>query len=553
MKSFLPCPQKKLVLFPAICILIFFSSGKLFSQNDRVILQTPGFSYVSQASKTIGPGTAVQKIPHAIDEPMDSKVLAPTNDNCATAFNAANVLTATNHYNHCGTLQAGTVEAGEYTGCFLPAPLATVWYSFIADQPNMYLCITPDQTTGNVCFLSFGITVYKAAACFPTAANVVACLNYQNIGIAPSLLSKLNLVGLIPGQTYMVQVAFPSGTGCANNTKVFCIKLGHPSTCTSCASACGPMCVMAGPSWVPPPLCCTAGQVNQITTTCPSYDLGPPLNENESATNCYTFTAVNDTIWLQQIVFAWCFPQTYTFTYTLYTAGCGVIQSGNVFANSQVTGLVVGQTYKMCYSLTAACSWDSVVWPFAYTGSSSLPVEFVSFGAMTFSEKVKLYWATASEENCKEYILERTLNGLEFEEIARVRGGGNSTTLLNYKAFDDSPKAGTNYYRLKQVDTNGKFHYSKVIAARFSPDAPDLSIIPNPAADKALLTFSAAGRFDALIKVIDVQGKIVNVKQFKSVEGINEYSLNTLGLARGIYNVQLMVDDQNMVSRMIKN
>jgi hypothetical protein len=557
MKIFLLSSTKKVLAFlSVILILNLFPSGKLFSQSRKIYaipIAVPSANYVSQSDghKVESPAELSSaedsKLTNSSDENADHLLAAPANDACATATNVANTLLPGGNYK-CGTLQAATVEAGEYTGCFAPAPSGTVWYSFIADQPTMWICVTP---TNAVCNPSFGIAVYQASTCFPGLGARVGCLNYFP-ATGTNLLSKVNLAGLTVGAMYMVQVAI-SSAGCAGNTwKPFCIKIGHPTTCTTCANICGPMCVMAGAGWAPPPLCCTVGQVNQITSTCPSYPLGPPMNLGDSQTSCYSFTAVNDTVWLQQIVYSYCNPQTLTFTYNLYTSGCGLIQSGNVFANSQIINLTVGQTYRICYSLTAACSWDSVVWPFAYTGTSSLPVEMVSFGAMTLSEKVKLYWTTASEENCKEYIIEKSLNANDFTEIGRVKGAGNSNIVLNYKAYDSSPKEGINYYRLKQIDNNGKFSYTKLVAARFSANAADLSIIPNPATDKVMISFNAAGKYEALLKVINVQGKIVSIEQFNSVEGINEYSLNMNELAKGIYTVQLIVDDQNMISRLVK-
>ncbi|MEP7170872.1 MAG: T9SS type A sorting domain-containing protein, partial [Bacteroidota bacterium] len=272
-------------------------------------------------------------------------------------------------------------------------------------------------------------------------------------------------------------------------------------------------------------------------------------------TNCYSFTAINDTLWLQQIVYSWCNPNTYSFTWSLYTAGCaGPIASGNIFAlgGDRITGLVVGTTYRICYTLQSACTWDSVVWPFAYTTSTALPVEMISFGATPYKDKVKIYWATASEDNAKEFIIEKTGNGQDFTEIAQLKASGNSTSLLNYKCYDDKPSPGENFYRLKQVDNNGEISYSRIVSAKFLAAAADFNIIPNPARDKVTIRFHAAENYPALIQVTNVQGKTVWSKQFIAEEGVNECLLNMNDLARGIYSVQLIVDDQNMVSKLVK-
>lgn len=464
---------------------------------------------------------------------------APPNDNCATALLAANTLTPGANYK-CGNITSGTIEAGEYTGCFAPVPSGTVWFSFIADQSTMWICVKPVTTVCTGIASSFGIAVYQSTTCLPTSP--VACLNYFS-ATGTNRFSKLNLTGLTVGQTYMIQVAI-SSVACAGNLwKAYCIKIGHPATCNTCANICGPMCVWAGPA---PPT------VPQITSTCPSFGWAPPMNLNDSQTNCFSFTASNDTVNLQQIVYSWCNPNTISFTYNLYTSGCAPIQSGNVFANNMITPLNVGTTYKICYTLTAACSWDSVFWPYAYTTSTTLPVSFVSFGAMPLREKVKLYWTTASEDNCKEYVVERTVNFKDYIDIGRVKGAGHSTALLNYKLFDESPAEGNSYYRIKQIDFNGNVDYTKLVAVRFSVGGPELSIVPNPATEKASLVYNAAGSFPSVLKITDMQGQLVMSREFISKEGTNQYSLDMNQLAKGIYSAQLLVDDQSMISRLVK-
>ena len=550
----------KVVAVSAIAFCILLLPAKLFSQDNKqpgLVIKTlpPVTATVTYEAEDPFGGDDAEEISGkygASEDPNSNFMLPPPpNDNCSSALLAAHTLTPGSNYKCSGAaamMGNATVEVGEYTGCFTPAPVGTVWYSFTADQPTMWIAVKPSASTCGTTFgtvpSSFGLAVYQSTTCFPSTP--VACLNYYSAIISAanfSVFSKLNLTGLTPGQVYMIQIAWYAS--CAGNTwKPHCIKIGHPSTCTTCATNCGPMCVWAGPT---PPL------VTDITTTCPSYGWAPPMNLNDAQTNCFSFTATNDTVFLQQIVYSYCNPNTISFTYNLYNAACGLIQSGNVFVNNQITGLVVGTTYKICYTLQAACSWDSVFWPYAYTTSTTLPVEMVSFGAMPYKDKVKIYWATASEENSKEFIIEKTQNGMDFTEVAHVKAAGNSTQLINYKAYDDRPRAGNNYYRIKQVDFNGEFTYTKLVAAKYGGARADLSIVPNPAKDKAIITFNSSGNYPAVIKVHTMQGSSVVDKQFFTEEGLNEFTLNMNEFPKGIYTVQLIVDDQNMISKLVKD
>jgi hypothetical protein len=550
--------QKSRILPFFVAILFLMQPLKMTAQNKSTttpqIYTIPGITATLTTEYEPGNDASdgVGKLLESEPPPDPNFVLpAPPNDNCANATipGASLVPGGSNICSGAAAMMGNaTVEPGENVSCFTPAPTGTIWYSFIADQSTMWISVKPNPT---ICATplgtvpsSYGLAVYKSNACFTAP---VACLNYYSAkynlypGVS-NILSKLNLTGLTIGSTYLIQVAWYAS--CSGNTwKPHCIRIGHPTTCTTCATNCGPMCVWAGPPPTP----------GDITSTCPSYPWAPPLNAGDSQTNCFSFTAANDTVWLQQIVSSYCNPNTISFTYNLYDAACGLIQSGNVFVNNLITPLTVGTTYKICYSMTAACTWDDLFWPYAYTTSSTLPVELVSFGAAPEMEKVKVFWSTASEENAKEFIIEKTRNGMDFTEVTHVPAAGNSTVLLNYKGYDDNPLTGNNYYRLKQVDFNGKFTYTKLVTASYQPTVSGFSIVPNPAKDKAKIAFNSSGSYASSLKITGMDGKVILNREFISDEGRNEYIIDMDKMSKGIYSVQLILADQNKVSKLVKD
>ncbi len=475
-------------------------------------------------------------------------LLPPGNDNCATALLPAYSL-APNANCKGGTFLGATKELGETfggAGCAAAATNQSVWYSFIASQTDMWVDVKATSFP-LICSYNFGISVWRWLGTCPPAAGFVGCKNfytYPGGAQGNAVYNILNMTGLIPGATYLVQLT--QRNSCAGLlVDDFCVAVGTPLVCNTCANVCGPMCVWAGPS---PPT------VPQVTSSCPSYPQSPPMNQNDTRTNCFSFVAPNDTINLQQVVFTYCNPgNTFSFTYDLYTSGCAPIQSGNVFANNMITNLTVGQTYRICYTLTAACTWDSVFWPYAYTNSSALPVELVSFGGIPFSEKVKIYWATASEENSSEFVIERTYNGREFYEVSKVKAAGNSTGLIHYKSFDNAPLEGKNFYRLKQIDFDGRVSYTKLIAVDYSKDARDISIMPNPAQDLVYVVFNSTGNNPAILNISDLQGRNIFHEEFISSEGINEFPFDLSGLKNGLYSVQLILEEQSNFVRLVKN
>ncbi|MFZ6010470.1 MAG: T9SS type A sorting domain-containing protein, partial [Bacteroidota bacterium] len=118
--------------------------------------------------------------------------------------------------------------------------------------------------------------------------------------------------------------------------------------------------------------------------------------------------------------------------------------------------------------------------PWTLSGNGSpLPVEFLSFDAKEGIGVVRLNWITAMEINNDYFTIERSKNGIRFEEVAKVAGAGNSSLRKTYSFVDDGPLGGISYYRLKQTDFDGHFGYSDVVMVKM-PETKVVSLYPNP-------------------------------------------------------------------------
>lgn len=91
-----------------------------------------------------------------------------------------------------------------------------------------------------------------------------------------------------------------------------------------------------------------------------------------------------------------------------------------------------------------------------------LPVNFLTFNVKSDNRQARLDFSTASETNNDYFTVQRSGDALHFENIATIDGAGNSSTEIQYSFTDISPLGGTNYYRIKQTDFDGKFSYSDV-------------------------------------------------------------------------------------------
>ncbi|MCT4582633.1 MAG: T9SS type A sorting domain-containing protein [Flavobacteriales bacterium] len=143
-----------------------------------------------------------------------------------------------------------------------------------------------------------------------------------------------------------------------------------------------------------------------------------------------------------------------------------------------------------------------------------LPVEILDFYATKTKKEVLLNWTTSSEINSSHFEIERAGNDLVFDFLEETSAAGNSSEELHYSLTDFNPIKGLSYYRLKQVDLDGSFVYSKIIAVNFKHKkaAPSLIIYPNPAETKTTIQFNSFDDELIELSVYDISG-LTLVKQ----------------------------------------
>lgn len=178
------------------------------------------------------------------------------------------------------------------------------------------------------------------------------------------------------------------------------------------------------------------------------------------------------------------------------------------------------------------------------TACGLLPVELIDFKAVIQSDNVKLEWSTANEKDNLGYNLERSANGQHWTTIGFIPGKGTTTDRSNYDYMDANPIHGANYYRLKQVDLNGKSDYSPVVVADMRTDAQAFDIFPNPSSDGAVSvrTFSH-DEGDAFLEIFDYTGARVFERTLQLPEGTVIYPFSLETLPAGAYSARLELPD----------
>jgi hypothetical protein len=519
--------------------MFVFAFANIIAQTAlQPIYQRAEFSPVIKAAhKSVSPSTGNGKSEEIIAQDPDSRMPAPGNDNCSNAYSNASYYLVPDATCTNGVTTQSTLEGTETYGCITPSPTYSVWYAFTADATNMYVSVS--GISGSLCAVTFGLRVYKyTGACPPASGNAVGCADDATT-YSGNIYSTVNLTGLTIGAVYMIQI---TQENCINSTLKFCVEVGHPTACTTCSSTCGPECYY--PSSSPP-------TVAWLQSNCPLYPLRPPMNENDTRTMCFTFTAPNATVNLQLGNTTYCSGGTYTFNWSCYNSTCGSAIASGSYTPTTIANLTVGQNYILCYSWTAACSWVST-WPYIYA-ANLLPVELVSFEAKPNKSYIDILWSTSSETNTSYFIIERTINGQDFTAIDTLKAAGNSARLISYQVKDLNPAEGNNYYRLTEVDIDGKVTSGELIAARFSRTFHGLSVIPNPAQSEIGVNFESSKNMPVTVYVIDTKGIVVLTKKALSLyDGLNEVPFNISVLPAGIYSVQLRTPSESQNTRFVK-
>jgi len=188
------------------------------------------------------------------------------------------------------------------------------------------------------------------------------------------------------------------------------------------------------------------------------------------------------------------------------------------------------------------------------TPQNPLPVELIYFDAKYRNNGVDIRWTTASEINSDYFILMRSENGVDFEEISRHKAAGNSTSNLNYFHIDGHPYSETSYYMLNQVDFDGANHLSQVVAVK-APESSGvfaiISFVQSAEQNSFLLNIYSNENKKVNAVIFDDVGKLVFRNTYFLEEGVNEISLDGLNLQKGLYALQLNTKTGSVVRKFV--
>lgn len=268
-------------------------------------------------------------------------------------------------------------------------------------------------------------------------------------------------------------------------------------------------------------------------------------------------------------------PGIFTITQTLTTTGtyvcelAGTAGAGDSLGHDQIVvgelatisgtlevtlldsfKVTVGQQFEIMKYDSLVGMFDSLnlpdihplTWSLQY-GDSSLvlavgsifPVELLSFEAKQEGNKVRLNWETTAEWNHTGFEVERSADGRLWQPIGYEKGNNKGDEYYSYQFYDDQPLSGYNYYRLKDIDLDGKFHYSFIVSVHMKYEQ-FVILYPNPTRGEIFVRMSVDME-DSLeeVRLFNVTGSVPKIIKNVSRKG----SIYMADLAAGMYVVEL--------------
>jgi hypothetical protein len=190
--------------------------------------------------------------------------------------------------------------------------------------------------------------------------------------------------------------------------------------------------------------------------------------------------------------------------------------------------------------------------------NTALPVELIAlYASPVNNQSINVHWKTASEFNNAGFEIERSTDGIHFTAIGWVAGSGSKSGITSYDFTDNQNiQAGTiYYYRLKQVDIDTKYVYSKIVTARidiFNSIAVS-ELYPNPTNGLTQIDIISAKSNIVSLSIYDVLGKTIQTNNERVNAGLNIIRIETGHLPAGNYIIQLQSENDIYSKKLIKN
>lgn len=486
-----------------------------------------------------------------IDEAQFCISVTNNNDLCANA-----VPIVANSECIAGGNRGTTTTGGTDGNC--QSPNKTVWYSYTPNYSNAILTVDPSSE------LRAEVTVFSATGtCI--GLNRIACQDNGGVGATETV----SLNSLIPGNLYYIMV-----DGQANGSQsegTFCISIKEPLAC--------------GPNPLPANTCDAAPLINSLDGYCgftnfeytpntynnltsisPAFCNGGADIENNSFLR---FTADAQEVFLELNIVTSspnggppCDSGIQLEVYSVSGNDCTtgvwnpllpqcISPSGGVGSTVQVrlSNLVPGNVYYIMFDGAGGDECGFVIRaPFG--GGVLLPLDLLEFNAEPLEYANKVEWKVVQNYTLGErFWVERSTNQMQFETLGELFHQNGKTA---YQFLDETATEKRDYYyRLRTIDNEGKYHFSKtiLISENDEPKTNEKSFViyPNPTSKELNISLRAEQNTTVSIQILDTQGKMIKEVSSRASKGMNKFVVPTQNLQRGLYIIR-MIDNLGTIS-----
>jgi hypothetical protein len=187
---------------------------------------------------------------------------------------------------------------------------------------------------------------------------------------------------------------------------------------------------------------------------------------------------------------------------------------------------------------------------------NALPLKLISFAGKRNTDNISLAWLTANEVNVKQFVVERSNNGVDFSAIGTVAARNVTTAQSQYAYADKEIAALKNnkqiYYRLKMIDIDGTFSYSNVAVINPSASVTRFSTYPNPVKGSVVyVELKETAQSNLQIRIEDVTGKVYNRYTINRSNTTGAIPVNIKSLANGVYMLTVESATDSFVQQII--
>lgn len=409
-----------------------------------------------------------------------------------------------------------------------------VWFTFVANNTSQEISLL--NIVGNSTNLNHA--VYDAPSCGTLTNSTIDCSDPNNSTVT----------GLTVGNTYYVRVYTSTSTSGRNTVFDICIKPPPPPpTNTTCA--------------VQSPICSDTPITFQAQGGSGTAEPGPNygcLDEQPRPTWFYLEIATSGDMAIDitanaDVDFALWGPYptlaAAQSSCTSYPSPIDCSYSTSSIEQANVNGAIAGEVYVLLVT-----NYNGSIQTINLTNSGAstaatncsivpnpLPIELISFEATINDNKnIVLNWTTATETNNDYFEIQRSDNAYNWVTIGMQKGAGNSSVLKNYQYIDKEPLKTISYYRLKQVDFDKTFTYSKMISVDLASLPETISNLhPNPAKDLINFDWKASKKSNITIELLDSKGEIKLHETKMAEEGFNNLTIDLSEFKNGIYMLKV--------------